>query len=39
MDTYKEKGLLINKTEALTKGMNMYIWAIGILNQLLQGLF
>ena len=23
-----------NKTEALTKSMNMYIWAIGILNQL-----
>ena len=23
-----------HKTEALTKGMNMYIWAIGTLNQL-----
>ena len=23
-----------NKTEALTESMNMYIWAIGILNQL-----
>ena len=24
----------LNKTEAVTKSMNMYIWVIGILNQL-----
>ena len=24
----------LNKTEVLTKSMNMYIWAIGTLNQL-----
>ena len=27
----------LNKTEALTKSMNIYIWVIGILNQLLIG--
>ena len=32
-DTPREN-TLSNKTEALTKSMNMYIWAIGILNQL-----
>ena len=32
-ETHREKTPL-NKTEALTKETNMYIWAIGILNQL-----
>ena len=33
-DTHREN-TPSNKTEALTKCMNMYIWEIGILNQLL----
>ena len=32
-DTHKENTLL-NKTAAPTRRMNIYIWAIGILNQL-----
>ena len=32
-DTHRES-TPSNKTETLTKNMNMYIWAIGILNQL-----
>ena len=32
-DTHREN-TASNRTEALTKNMNMYIWAIGTLNQL-----
>ena len=32
-DTHREN-ILCNKTEALAKGLNMYIWAIGVLSQL-----
>ena len=32
-DTHREN-TLSNKTETLTKSMNIYIWAIGTLNQI-----